>query len=63
MVEVPHGADTYEYYLNICGDVGIECPSDRQGIAACQKKKDTNFGKVIGKTNNQMIRYFLCLHF
>ena len=59
MVEVPDGADSYEYYLNICGDVGIDCPSDSKGVAACQKKSgEKNFGKVIGKTSNQMIRYF-----
>ncbi|KAL3881276.1 hypothetical protein ACJMK2_027732 [Sinanodonta woodiana] len=52
--------ETYIYFLNVCGGLGIQCPDDtnKDTVAACQKKKgDSNFGRKMGMTDHQTLRY------
>ncbi|OWF52457.1 cation-independent mannose-6-phosphate receptor-like [Mizuhopecten yessoensis] len=56
------GGDYYIYYLNVCGELGIQCPDMNhvQNVAACQTKSgDSDYGRVIGSVGNgdQRLRY------
>lgn len=51
------GADSYVYYLNICGEIPTnECGKAGEYISSCQVKKDT-VKKVAGRYQNQTLRY------
>ncbi|XP_060069663.1 cation-independent mannose-6-phosphate receptor-like [Ylistrum balloti] len=56
------GGDYYVYYLNVCGELGIQCPDmdHVRNVAACQTKAgDSTYGRVIGSVTNgdQRLRY------
>ncbi|KAM3602400.1 uncharacterized protein V6R79_003255 [Siganus canaliculatus] len=51
------GADSYVYYLNVCGKVPTEeCGSDAF-VSSCQVKTSGDVKKVAGKFHNQTLRY------
>ncbi|KAL6096173.1 igf2r [Pungitius sinensis] len=51
------GGDSYDYYLNVCGNIPtIECGKN-QLVSSCQVKKTENVKKVAGRFQNQTLRY------
>ncbi|GLD49816.1 cation-independent mannose-6-phosphate receptor [Lates japonicus] len=51
------GADSYVYYLNVCGQIlNGECGDDPV-ISSCQVKKNGDVKKVAGRNQKQMLRY------
>ncbi|XP_074663133.1 cation-independent mannose-6-phosphate receptor-like, partial [Tubulanus polymorphus] len=53
------GSGNYTYYMNVCGELKMQCPTTvRQGMTGCQKKnKDSMFGKSLGLLHHQKLRY------
>lgn len=50
------GAESYVYYLNVCGKVPTqECGAD-EFISSCQVKEAGDVKKVAGKFQNQTLR-------
>ncbi|TWW69178.1 cation-independent mannose-6-phosphate receptor isoform X1 [Takifugu flavidus] len=51
------GAESYIYYLNVCGEVATdECGQD-SFISSCQVKATGGLSKVAGRYRNQTLRY------
>uniref|UniRef100_A0A4W6DDK0 Insulin-like growth factor 2 receptor n=1 Tax=Lates calcarifer TaxID=8187 RepID=A0A4W6DDK0_LATCA len=51
------GADSYVYYLNVCGHIlNGECGND-EVVSSCQVKKNGDVKKVAGRNQNQTLRY------
>ncbi|XP_064627541.1 cation-independent mannose-6-phosphate receptor-like [Lineus longissimus] len=54
------GGKTYVYFINVCGELGIDCPTsdNRDGISVCQKSfSDPSFGEALGRLHHQTLRY------
>ncbi|KAK7494564.1 hypothetical protein BaRGS_00014217 [Batillaria attramentaria] len=52
------GADTYEYSLAVCADLGFSCGSDKSETVVCQRKPDNDdFHKQLGLQGHQTLRY------
>lgn len=50
------GADSYVYYLNVCGHIlNGECGND-EVVSSCQVKKNGDVKKVAGRNQNQTLR-------
>ncbi|KAK7107906.1 cation-independent mannose-6-phosphate receptor-like isoform X2 [Littorina saxatilis] len=59
-VSVTEGKDSYIYYLNVCGQLGISCGNTHTGHeAACQVKQNDGLdpGKIIGDFHHMTLRY------
>nr|XP_020473896.1 cation-independent mannose-6-phosphate receptor isoform X2 [Monopterus albus] len=50
-------AESYIYYLNVCGDVPTQECGNSQSISSCQVKKNGDVKKVAGRHQNQTLRY------
>ncbi|KAK2855938.1 hypothetical protein Q5P01_004673 [Channa striata] len=56
-VQSSSGAESYDYYLNVCGHILTdECGKD-PFISSCQLKKSKEVTKVAGRYQNQTLRY------
>ncbi|XP_041350855.1 cation-independent mannose-6-phosphate receptor-like [Gigantopelta aegis] len=57
LVNVTDGSDHYEYFINVCQELGIPCPVDTQE-SVCQLKADNStFGKNLGTKDSMKLRY------
>ncbi|XP_040919977.1 cation-independent mannose-6-phosphate receptor isoform X2 [Toxotes jaculatrix] len=55
--ESSDGAESYVYYLSVCGQIlNNEC-GDYPFISSCQVKKNSDVKKVAGRSQNQTLRY------
>lgn len=51
---------TYKFFLNVCGELGIQCPdeSHKFRVPACQTKpSEEGFGRRLGSTDHTVLRY------
>ncbi|XP_071323597.1 cation-independent mannose-6-phosphate receptor isoform X2 [Trachinotus anak] len=51
------GAESYVYYLNVCGQIHNNECGDNPLISSCQVKKNGDVKKVAGRHQNQTLRY------
>lgn len=54
------GSRPMRYYINVCGELGIQCPDDDsvRGVAVCQTMVgNSSWGHVLGKTDHQELKY------
>lgn len=52
------GAESYIYYLNVCGEVATEECGKGDFISSCQVKATGGLSKVAGRYRNQTLRYY-----
>lgn len=53
------GSRPMRYYINVCGELGIQCPDDEsvRGVAVCQTMVgNSSWGHVLGKTDHQELK-------
>uniref|UniRef100_A0A3B4X1H8 Insulin-like growth factor 2 receptor n=1 Tax=Seriola lalandi dorsalis TaxID=1841481 RepID=A0A3B4X1H8_SERLL len=55
--ESSDGAESYVYYLNVCGQIHNKECGDDPSISSCQVKKNGDVKKVAGRHVNQTLRY------
>ncbi|XP_045197868.2 cation-independent mannose-6-phosphate receptor-like isoform X2 [Mercenaria mercenaria] len=51
---------TYDYFLNVCADAGIDCPDEehKDKIPACQTiQSNADYGRAMGSTDHTRISY------
>ncbi|XP_028996555.1 cation-independent mannose-6-phosphate receptor isoform X2 [Betta splendens] len=55
--ESSDGADSYTYYLNVCGRLTTNECGEEPFISSCQMKSNKDVKKVAGRYQNQTLRY------
>jgi hypothetical protein len=50
---------TNQYWINVCGQIGIQCPDEDhvKNVGGCQTFFGSKQAHVIGKTDQQELRY------
>jgi len=50
---------TNQYWINVCGPIGIQCPDEDhvKNVGGCQTFFGSQQAHVIGKTDQQELRY------
>lgn len=59
-VNVTQGTDSYTYFLNVCGQLGIPCGKEHENHeAVCQvnNKDDHSRGKSLGDAYHKTLKY------
>lgn len=55
-VTVPNlGGESYQYFLNVCGELGVPCPHEIDNVAVCQLQGSA--GYILGRPTHQILRY------
>ena len=57
VVNVTDGSDHYEYFINVCQELGIPCPQDVHASVCQLKRDDPTFGRQLGNKDNMKLRY------